>query len=62
MTAPTRVQKTVDQITPTDVVDVILHGATWPAFLDWVRTRQLRVDPWPVTDDQLPTFMVTPDQ
>lgn len=51
-----------EEVGPTDVVQVVVHGAFLPQLREWL-TRQgmlLQPQPWPDPDDGLPTFFIQP--
>lgn len=50
--------KPIAEVTSTDVVQVLVHGALVPALTDWIRARGLEILPWPREEDELDTYMV----
>jgi hypothetical protein len=47
-----------DAVTGGHVVQVVMHGAMFPAFRDWLDSHGLVIAPFPSVQDDLPTFMV----
>lgn len=57
---PERPSKPVAEITDTDVVQFVVHGAMVPTLASWLRAHGFEINPWPHGEDELDTYMVTP--
>ena len=49
------------EVSPSDVVQVVVHGALFPHLRSWLEGHGFGVTGWPVRD-ALQTFIVTPSQ
>lgn len=50
--------KPVDDVTPDDVVQLVVHGALFPALAEWLTGRGLTVSPFPRPVTEVDTYMV----
>jgi len=43
------------------VRQLLVHPAVWPALVQWLADRQIDVSPHRFADDDLPTYVMTPE-
>lgn len=47
-------------VTPGDVVQIVVHGALFPRVVAWLGSQGIEVSAMPGDDDDLPTFVAVP--